>query len=179
MNEHTRRHSARAILAWSIALFVTSCTQSSPPTVPEKICGTAVAPALTETLVDSDGEWDEYNRVDRGAAISAPCVLLSDNERVLEFRFWWTEDKPDLMYLARSGSVAGINDPQRINAAEDSVIGIDGALSTTSCKTKKGEYFTLTLQIPQIQLTDNSHRKDIETFMRAYFPATVKTLECG
>lgn len=110
--------------------------------------------------------------------ISAPCVLLSGKERVLEFRFWWTEDKPDLMYLARSGSVAGINYPQRIDLAEDSMTGIDGALSTTACKTEKGEYFTLTLQLPQIQLTDSSHRKDIETFMRAYFPATVKTLNC-
>ncbi|MFI1534398.1 hypothetical protein [Streptomyces anandii] len=58
-------------------------------------------------------------------------------------------------------------------------MGTNGAVSTTSCETSGGEYFTLTLQLPQIKLTDGTHRKDIERFMRAYFPATVKTLGCG
>ncbi|WP_189703390.1 hypothetical protein [Streptomyces anandii] len=69
--------------------------------------------------------------------------------------------------------------PRSITAPYKTVIGTDGAIATTPCKTKGGEYFTLTLQLPQIKLMDQTHRNDIEKFMRAYFPATVKTLGCG
>lgn len=82
------------------------------------------------------------------------------------------------MYLSGTGSVSGVNDPHRVDFAEGAVVGTDGALSTTSCRTKGGEYFTLTLQLPQVDPLDRGYRKDIEEFMRAYFPATVKTLGC-
>ncbi|MDV9170187.1 hypothetical protein R6V09_08535 [Streptomyces sp. W16] len=55
-------------------------------------------------------------------------------------------------------------------------MGTDGAISIAKCKTKGGDYFPL--QIPPISLMDHTHRKDIEKFMRAYFPATLKTLGC-
>ncbi|MFL4948729.1 hypothetical protein ACJ6WE_15445 [Streptomyces sp. MMS24-I31] len=77
-----------------------------------------------------------------------------------------------------TGSVSGVTAPRSIAAPYKTVIGTDGAISTTPCKTKGGNYFTLTLQLPQIKPMDQSHRKDIEHFMRAYFPATVATLRC-
>lgn len=98
---------------------------------------------------------------------------------MLEFRFSWDNSQTDLMYLATgSGSVSNVMSPRSITAPYKAVIGTDGAIATTPCKTKGGEYFTLTLQLPQIKLTDQTHRKDIEKFMRAYFPATVRTLGC-
>ncbi|MFK4144422.1 hypothetical protein [Streptomyces sp. NPDC004065] len=75
--------------------------------------------------------------------------------------------------------MSGVTAPRRIAASYKAVVGTDGAIATTPCKTKGGEFFTLTLQLPQIKLTDRSHRADIERFMRAYFPATVKTLGCA
>ncbi len=85
------------------------------------------------------------------------------------------------MYLATdTGSVSGVREPREIDFAYKTIVGADGAISIAPCKTKGGDYFTLTLQVPQIRLTDQTHRKDIETFMRAYFPATdpLKTLGC-
>ncbi|MFI6405264.1 hypothetical protein [Streptomyces sp. NPDC050548] len=68
-----------------------------------------------------------------------------------------------------------MTDPRAIDFAYKSIVGTDGAISIAKCKTNGGDYFTLTLQVP---LTDHTHRKDIEKFMRAYFPATLKTLGC-
>ncbi|GGX66470.1 hypothetical protein GCM10010510_08320 [Streptomyces anandii JCM 4720] len=99
---------------------------------------------------------------------------------MLEFHFSWDDSETDLIYLATgSGSVSNVTAPRSITAPYKTVIGTDGAIATTPCKTKGGEYFTLTLQLPQIKLMDQTHRNDIEKFMRAYFPATVKTLGCG
>jgi hypothetical protein len=133
---------------------------------------------VVRPLVGSGAQWDEYDRVERQKALSAPCVLLSGDEPVLDFHFWWTDDKPDLMELASSGMVAGVRDPRAVDLAEDAVVGADGAIVTTTCETDRTKYFTISLQLPQVQLLDPGHRADIERFMRAYFPATVKTLDC-
>ena len=99
---------------------------------------------------------------------------------MLRLRFSWDESVPDLMYVAtNTGSVSGVTAPRRTNSPNDTVVGTDGAISTAPCKTKGGNYFTLTLQLPQVRQLDRTHRKDIERFMRAYFPATLKTLGCG
>ncbi|MGW4275584.1 hypothetical protein ACWEGQ_25255 [Streptomyces seoulensis] len=98
---------------------------------------------------------------------------------MVRFRFSWDENATDLMYLAKNtGTVSGIADPRHITSPYTTLVGTDGAISTAPCGTKGGEYFTLTLQLPRIELTDRSHRGDIEKFMRAYFPATLKTLGC-
>ncbi|MGW0931968.1 hypothetical protein [Streptomyces sp. NPDC002644] len=129
-------------------------------------------------LVEPGGDWGEYSRVDRAKASTAPCVLLSGKDPVLEFQFWWTDDKPDLLHLADTGPVAGIRDPRPVDLAEDAVVGPDGAIVSTSCANGRTEYFTLSLQLPRVRLMDPGHREDIERFMREYFPATVKTLDC-
>lgn len=83
------------------------------------------------------------------------------------------------MYLAAdTGSISGIREPREIDFTYKTIVGTDGAISIAPCKTNGGKYFTLTLQVPQIGLMDQTHRKDIEKFMRAYFPATLKTLGC-
>lgn len=84
------------------------------------------------------------------------------------------------MYLAKeTESVSRVTEPRSIDFTYKTVVGNDGAISTTSCKTNGGKYFTLTLQLSQANPTDQGHRKDIEQFIRAYFPATVKTLDCA
>ncbi|MEW1647718.1 hypothetical protein [Streptomyces sp. NPDC091219] len=125
-------------------------------------------------------DFHEFTRVERSEAISAPCALLEGSDPVLEFRFSWEETEADLMYLALDpGTVSRITEPRTINSTYKTIVGTDGAISTAPCKTRGGDYFTLTLQVPRIPLTDQTHRKDIERFWRAYFPATLKTLGCG
>ncbi|MEU6534964.1 hypothetical protein [Streptomyces sp. NPDC047000] len=147
--------------------------------IPQTICGVKVDRNLTRHLVSSDAGFREYDRVDRSSAISAPCLLIAENDAVLRFRFSWDEVPMNLMYLATgTGSVSGVTDPRSIDFVYKTVLGTDGAISTAPCKTKGGNYFTLTLQLPQVRQQDYTHRKDIERFMRAYFPATLKTLGC-
>ncbi|PKW08297.1 hypothetical protein SAMN05428944_4603 [Streptomyces sp. 1222.5] len=84
------------------------------------------------------------------------------------------------MYLAKgTGTVSGISEPRSLESSYATLVGNDGAISQTPCKTRGGRYFTLTLQLPQVRLGDRSRREDIAAFMRAYFPATVATLGCG
>ncbi|MET8584947.1 hypothetical protein ABZX39_29320 [Streptomyces collinus] len=58
------------------------------------------------------------------------------------------------------------------------LVGTDGAIAATRCKSEAGDHFALTLQLPKIKPSDGTHRADIERFMRAYFPATLRTLGC-
>lgn len=173
----------RAVLiglsALAVAVFAVSCDDPADHEIPQAICGTHVDPSVSRPLVTSDEDLHEFNRVDRSEAITAPCVLLSGPDPVLDFGFSWDPNATDLMYLAQgAGSVSHVTDPRAIDFTYKTIVGTDGAISTTPCKTKGGKYFTLTLQVPQIGLMDQTHRKDIEKFMRAYFPATLKTLGC-
>ncbi|MFG2635158.1 hypothetical protein ACGFX8_14780 [Streptomyces sp. NPDC048362] len=148
--------------------------------VPATICGTHVDPRLTRALVQPGDAWHEYSRVDRSEAITAPCLILSGTNELLSFRFAWRPVQTDLMYLAKdTGEVSGITDPKAIEFQYKTLVGIDGAISQAPCKTKNGNYFTLTLQLPLIKVTDRSRRGDIERFMRVYFSATVATLGCS
>lgn len=72
-------------------------------------------------------------------------------------------------------SVTGLQNPRRIRLADDAVIGDDGAIATIRCKDKAGaDHFTLAVRVTRgVRL-----RGAIEKFMRAYMPATVKTLHC-
>lgn len=160
-----------------IGLSVAGC-DTTDEALPAEICGSKVDAGLVQPLVADGGDWNEFNRVDRRRSVTAPCVLLSGPDPVLDFRFSWTKDKPDLMYLAGTGSVSGVRDPLPVELAEDAVVGADGAIVTTSCDKGDTDYFTLGLQLPRVALTDRGHREDIERFMRQYFPATVRTLDC-
>ncbi|MFI1766735.1 hypothetical protein ACH41H_32425 [Streptomyces sp. NPDC020800] len=118
--------------------------------------------------------------MDRTQAITAPCLILSGNNVILSLRFSWRPVATDLMYLAKgTGAVSGVTEPRSVNFGHKMLVGTDGAISQAPCKTKGGNYFTLTLQLPPVKPMDQKHRKDIEKFMRVYFPATVKTLGCA
>ncbi|MFJ9814018.1 hypothetical protein ACIRU3_01860 [Streptomyces sp. NPDC101151] len=174
------RISLLGLVMLSLGVFEVSCNQADENEIPESVCGTSIDPDLTRMLVKSTDDLHEFDRVDRAEAVTGPCVLLSRHDPVLEFRFSWDKSATDLMYLATgSGSTSQIAQPRSVHSASKSVIGADGAISQAPCKTKDGNYFTLTLQLPQIKLTDQTHRSDIEKFMRAYFPATLKTLGCA
>jgi hypothetical protein len=163
-----------------LPLFLACCGRLVDEEIPGVVCGTRVNPDLVRSMVESADGWHEYDRVDRAVAITAPCLVLVSHDVILRFRFSWRETATDLMYLARdTGPISGIADPRRIESAYETIIGMDGAISTAPCKTNGGNYFTLTLQLPQVRQQDRTHRKDIERFMRAYFPATLKTLGCG
>ena len=175
--------SIRSVLLGLSALFITafavSCADPADHEIPKAICGTPVDPSVSRPLVTPDEDLHEFNRVDRSEAITAPCVLLSGPDAVLDLGFSWDPNPTDLMYLAQgTGSVSHVTDPRAIDFSYKTIVGTDGAISIAPCKTNRGDYFTLTLQVPQIPLTDQTHRKDIERFMRAYFPATLKTLGC-
>ena len=179
MNERLRTGLACLALFLSLS-SVASCGSSVDREVPGVICGTRISPNLARPLVTSTEDWHEYDRVDRVEAITAPCLVLSGREVVLGFRFSWRDIETNLMYLAKNtGSVSRVTEPRSIDFTYKTIVGTDGAISIAPCKTKRGSYFTLTLQLPQVKLMDQTHRRDIEKFMRAYFPATIKTLGCG
>lgn len=168
------------LVVLSLFFFAVSCGTSGDHRIPKSICGTPIDPDLTRPLVTRNDDWHEWNRVDRTREITAPCLILSGDAIVLRLRFSWDPVAANLTYLAEeTGPISGVEAPRKIAFVYRTVVGTDGAISTTPCKTRGGDYFTLTLQVPQISLTDQTHRKDIERFWRAYFPATLKTLGCG
>ncbi|WP_327401925.1 hypothetical protein OG194_18415 [Streptomyces sp. NBC_01288] len=167
------------LIVLTISFLAMSCSSSGSDELSGAICGTPINPAVTRPLLTSTDDLHEFTRVDRSEAITAPCVLLAGRDPVLDFRFSWDDTARDLMYLAaNTGSISGIREPREIDFTYKTIVGTDGAISIAPCKTNGGKYFTLTLQVPQIGLMDQTHRKDIEKFMRAYFPATLKTLGC-
>ncbi|MEU9989087.1 hypothetical protein AB0E10_20280 [Streptomyces sp. NPDC048045] len=99
---------------------------------------------------------------------------------VLSVRFAWHPDAVDPYKIAQSGdSISNLAEPARLDTGYKAAIGNNGAISTVQCRTDAGFYFTLTLLLQKSNPADRTHRKDIEKFMRVYFPATVKTLGCA
>ncbi|MGW4195338.1 hypothetical protein [Streptomyces sp. NPDC005004] len=159
-----------------LSALAASCSAPAEA-LPKSICGTRVEDDVSRLLVKPADNLREFNRVVRKEPTSAPCVLYSGGKPLLDFYFYWTTDEPRVPSLQKS-SLLKISEPRLIKAEYPIYAGNDGALASVPCVTSEGRYFTLTLQLPQIKLTDQSHRKDIEKFMRAYFPATVGTLGC-
>ncbi|WP_317444884.1 hypothetical protein [Streptomyces collinus] len=167
------------VILLSLVLTLVSCARSANNEIPKAICGTPIEPALTRLLVTPTEGWREYSRVDRAKDITAPCLIFSGNDVILRLLFSWRTVATDLMYLAKgTGAASGITEPRSVSSSHKTLIGTDGAISQAPCKTKGGDYFTLTLQLPKIKPGDGAHRGDIERFMRVYFPATVRTLGC-
>ncbi|MEW2133462.1 hypothetical protein [Streptomyces sp. NPDC005435] len=163
----------------TLAATVASCSPGSGR-IPGTICGTRVDPSLSRPLLAPSNEWSEYNRVVRAEAITAPCLVLAQHQVAMRLRFSWDDSAADLMHLANdTGDISRVSSPRYLAENPHEMLGgTDGAISQAPCKSRTGNYFTLTLQLPQIKLTDQTHRDDIEKFMRAYFPATLKSLGC-
>ncbi|MGW6400079.1 hypothetical protein [Streptomyces sp. NPDC055134] len=99
-------------------------------------------------------------------------------ERALRFQFSWHPDSIDpLKFASPDDTVTGLWNPSRMRLAESAAIGDNGAISTTRCKGGKGDHFTVALRLTQEESVPHL-RSDIEQFMRAYMPATMKTVGC-
>ncbi|MFD7700456.1 hypothetical protein [Streptomyces caelestis] len=149
--------------------------------LPESLCGTRVSPRLLKPLFPAKGEVFEQNDVKReNPQPVSPCLVYAGDEVALRLRFAWHSDPIDPLRVAESiRSVSNLSMPERVDLPRTTVIGHDGAISTTSCKTEAGSHFTLSVLLEGVNPTRDTYRAPLEDFMRVYFPATVKTLNCG
>jgi hypothetical protein len=115
--------------------------------LPESLCGTRVSPHILQPLLPAEGDVSERNDVDREHPQPAsPCRVYVGDEVALRLRFAWHSDAIDPPQVAKSiHSVSNLSMPERANLPEATVIGNDGAISTTPCVTEAGSYFTLSV----------------------------------
>ncbi|MFJ9198461.1 hypothetical protein [Streptomyces flaveolus] len=149
-------------------------------TLPQSLCGTRVSAGDLKPLIPAEGEITERNDVDRRDPQPASwCSLNVNGKTALDLRFAWHDDEVDPVKVAGSvKSVSYLELPERATTYPRTAVGNNGAIATAPCRTKGGAYFTLSVLLKGTNLTDTGYRNDIEKFMRAYFPATVKTLHC-
>ncbi|MCG8966461.1 MULTISPECIES: globin family protein [Streptomyces] len=97
----------------------------------------------------------------------------------MEFHFYWTSDAPGFAQRSRFDSVfVDVAEWRKADIGDEAVVGTNGALVSGPCVTDRGRYFILKLHLPRASILDEGNRPEVEAFMRAYFPATVKTLHC-
>lgn len=179
------KHSVKitlALMAMALAAGVGLWSESGSrdTKLPSSLCGTEVNRSLSRPLLGAGAEVTERNEVDHGRPRpSSWCEVFADGKDALSMRFAWHPDAIDPYEVARSvNSVSNVARPQRTDSVFQTVVGNNGAISTVPCKTSAGSYFTLTVLMKDADSVDQTHRADIEKFMRAYFPATVSTLAC-
>jgi hypothetical protein len=161
----------------SSLVTLTSCS-AQHVTPPKSICGTKVARGLFEPLLKPSGKVSEWHSAGWGESGSAWCIVSVSKERTLRFQFSWHPDSIDpLKFASPDDTVTGLWDPTRMRLAESAAIGDNGAISTTRCKSGKGDHFTVALRLTQEGSVPHL-RSDVEKFMRAYMPATMKTVGC-
>jgi hypothetical protein len=170
---------ALMVLVSGLSLLAVSCGESSDEEVPQAICGTRIDPDLTRPLLTSSEDLHESSKVDRAEATSGPCTVLSEEDAVLEFHFYWAANAPNLELMARDKQPLGVTEVRNGAVVNGMLIGDNGAIATSPCRTQTGKHFTLALQVSELGVADRSLRKPIENFMRSYFPATLKTLHCN
>jgi hypothetical protein len=175
-----QRGIARAlVLSLGLSATVTACGASDADQVPDVVCGTPVSPDLTRPLLPSTEDLTEWTRVDRREAISAPCTLLSNGDPVLELRFYWSMDAPNMAERSRYDSFfRDVAEWRPIKLGNEAIVGTNGSIVSAPCESGRNKHFTLEMHLPKAKITDYGLRKDIEKFMRAYYPDTLKTLSC-
>jgi hypothetical protein len=175
-----QRGIAALALSLTLCAVATACGGGDADQVPEVVCGTPVSPDLTRPLLPSTEDLTESSRVDRGAAISAPCTLLSSGRPVLELRFFWSMDAPNMAERSRYDSFfRDVSEWRPVKLGDEAIVGTNGSIVSAPCESGRNKHFTLEMHLPKAKITDYGLRKDIEKFMRAYFPATLETLNCG
>ncbi|MFF0025838.1 MULTISPECIES: hypothetical protein [unclassified Streptomyces] len=166
------------------ALVLVACSRTySEDSIPRTLCGTPVSRKLSNGLLhplDKVTEWTSAGFREPGA--SSSCVVYVGDERALHLKFASHGGPMSPMKAASpDNSVTGLQNARplpRIPLADKAVGADDGAIATTRCKDGSGaDHFTLALKVTRGEF-DAERRVAIERFMRAYMPATVKTLHC-
>ncbi|MFD7458355.1 MULTISPECIES: hypothetical protein [unclassified Streptomyces] len=173
------RSRVASALVLAMGMAITACGAEADQ-IPGTVCGTRVSPELTRSVLTSTEELVESSRVDRQEEISAPCTWYSQGRPVLELHFYWSMDAPKLAERSPYDSIfADVAEWRTMELGEEAIVGTNGSIVSAPCESGRSKQFTLELHLPEAKITDEGRRKDIEKFMRAYFPATVKTLSCG
>ncbi|WP_151775544.1 hypothetical protein [Streptomyces abyssomicinicus] len=156
-----------------------ACGIAKKAQVPHSLCRTKISPNLSAPLLGAGAvrEWTSASFREPGSA--SWCVVYVDKKE--RFQLWFSAGggKPNLMNLARSGPTIGLFDPHPVQGIGDqAVVANDGAIASTSCRDSAGaDNFTLALKMAEGPMEPHRER-DVERFMRAYMPATVKSLNC-
>jgi hypothetical protein len=157
-----------------------ACGTVRDTAVPRKLCGTPIsAGRLAPLLGDGDAVREWTSASFREPASTAWCVVYVDRKEVLQLYFSSGGGQPDLMALARSGPAFGLFDPRPVHGiGERAVLANDGAIAVAPCRDAGGaDSFLLALKMTNSPVTPHRERH-VERFMRAYMPATVKSLHC-
>ena len=148
------------------------------PEIPETICGTGVDQNLTDPLLRATGKVSEWHTAGWGERETNWCIVRVGKEESLRLKFAWHSDAMDPMKSASpNNNVTGLWAPAHMQLADSAALGDDGAIATTRCRTKPNDHFTLTLKLSHRDGVPRL-RKEIEQFMRAYMPATMKAVGC-
>jgi hypothetical protein len=166
--------------AVAIATSLAACGTADKAEVPQALCGTPISPKLSAPLLGSGAVREWTSASFREPASAAWCVIYVDRREV--FQLWFSSaggGRPDLMALARSGPSIGLFDPHPVQGiGEQAVLANDGAIASTPCRDSGGaDSFLLALKMAEGPMKPDRER-DVERFMRAYMPATVKSLNC-
>ncbi|QES47928.1 hypothetical protein DEJ50_09035 [Streptomyces venezuelae] len=171
-----------AVTSAVAVLLLSGCGSEADGAVPEALCGTPVDSGLSRPLLEPLGKVTEVNRVERAKPQTAPCDVYVARERALDFRFAWHKGSAgDLLRTAtESATIYRLTDPKRVDMGfQDSVLGNEGAIATTACKTPAGDHFTLRVFAKRADPMKSDLRPAIDAFMRTYMAETVKTLNCA
>lgn len=161
-----------------IPLLSLAACSGPRPEIPKKICGTRVDPKITKPLLRSTGKVSEWRTAGWGGKGHDVCTVSVDRSEAFDVTLTWHPDSIDpLKYASPNNSVTGLWDPERMKLADRAAIGDDGAIATTRCQGDQIEYFTLALKLAHDRKVPHL-KSDINTFMRAYMPATMKTVGC-
>ncbi|MFF1359339.1 hypothetical protein [Streptomyces sp. NPDC058297] len=164
-------------LAALSGIALSSCSPQHPE-IPESICGTPVDQNLTQPLLRANGKVSEWHTAGWGKRETNWCIVRVGKEESLRLKFAWHSDTIDPMKSASPNkNVTGLQDPVQMQLADNAALGDDGAIATTRCRTKPNNHFTLTLKLNHRDGVPRL-RRDVEQFMRAYMPATMKAVGC-
>lgn len=169
-----------AVCLTAIMFGLGACDASGGTQVPQSLCGTPIRGDLAGPLLGSGQSVREVTGPGfREPGSDAWCMVYAGRKKVFQMWFSSGTGSPDLMALARSGPTFGLFDPRPVHGiGERAVLANDGAIAVAPCRDSGGaDSFLLALKMTDSPVTPRRERH-VERFMRAYMPATVKSLHC-
>ncbi|MEU6160839.1 hypothetical protein [Streptomyces sp. NPDC047130] len=162
-----------------LAPLVGSCGWHESVDRPQSLCGTPVGAELSG-LLPGPRKISERTSAGFREPGASWCIVSAGDEKTLSLWFARGGAAPDLMELARNSGVVGLVAPRPVQGiGQQAAVGRDGALATTRCRDAAGgTHFTLGIKFHRGAATTANRERDVERFMRAYMPATVKSLNC-